>query len=61
MNKQEFEKQIKACKSISKTQEEYQEIATKVIQKYADENNLNYGQGLDVYKEVVNNIKNKQK
>lgn len=61
MNKQEFEQQIKSCKSVAKTQEEYQDIATKVIQRYADENNLNYGQGLESYKEVVNNIKNKMK
>lgn len=61
MNKQEFERQIKSFKSVAKTQEQYQDIATKVIQKYANENNLNYGQGLEAYKEVVNNIKNKQK
>lgn len=57
MNKQEFEKQIKACKSISKTQEEYTYGATKVIQKYANENHIDYGRALEVYKEVINNIK----
>ena len=63
MNKQEFEKQIKSCKSIAKDQDEYTKLATRVILNYASKNKLNYGESLDVYSEIVKsiNIKNKQK
>ena len=63
MNKQEFEKQIKACKSISKDLDEYTKLATRVILTYASRNRLNYGESLDVYTEIVKsiNINNKTK